>query len=434
MKGFTKTGDKYVDSYYGNDSTGDGSKENPYASAGKAYTEASDYSIIICSGFFEEVLPLLGKNMTFEGDGFCLFSGASLVYQTIFDPSANITTINIIFANTNSGNAVFGSGGNIWIIINCQFYNCLLALSFEAQLHLSGSIFYNSAIELVMYYGGYKKITNNTFYNCTGVFDYTNLMVITNNHFEKCDTMTHDLPSVRNIGQEFNYNNIVGTLGESSNSDIQAIGDGNQYQMHGIASTTNQFNTDNSVLDDLTWWKSDFTLVSGSDNLNSAKDGKHIGAKSRGYRFSANDIWTAVDTSTNLEYDGTNAVIKRTDNSIDGDLTTNEMDLGANITTDILNLYQQLIDSAASSLTLVGKVDYNADPTPDNTLNQKITMDIELQYGTVSGSLSGWTKFEEGCLITVDGTGLGNADDNYDSTTATRITFRYFKIRLKLVS
>lgn len=435
MRGFIKTGDLYVDSYYGNDTTGDGSKEKPYATMGKAYTEASSNDMIVLSGFFEELLTYMGKTVKFTGDGFCLISGASLSGQTMFAESVNDEFTDIIFFNFTGSNYLINTN-NMKKITNCTFYYCNIYLGIYTNPFFHKNVLVESYINFDGYITGNYTVSNNTFYHCAGNMLRTQKMIVVNNHFEGCETMLFNIETIRPPGSEFDYNNIIGDIGGSSNDDLQALGGGGQYQMHGLDSTTNQFNVDNSGFGSTEWWKYDFTLTSGSDNVNAAKDGKHIGARSVGYRFSANALWTARNTGTvsNLQYNSTDAVIERVSNSSDGSMETNEMDLGTTITTDLLNVFQQLIDGAASSIVTVGKVDYNADPSPDDDENQKITMDLEMQYGTSSGSLSGWKKFEAGKIITIDASADGNAEATYDPDTSTRISFRYFKLRFKLVS
>ena len=160
-----------------------------------------------------------------------------------------------------------------------------------------------------------------------------------------------------------------------------------------------------------------FKLTTSFSNVSGLQVGNNI-------RFSGVNVGT-VD---NLELNGSEIV--RTNETLTGTLETNEIDLGATFTSDFASLAAQYFNPTLSTVSVLGRVDYNADPAADTVTDKKTVFDFEMQYGTVSGALSGWHKFEYHKLFTVDGSGNGNAEDAYTIGAGVRVQVRYVKIRI----
>ncbi|MCZ8355474.1 MAG: hypothetical protein O9340_12105 [Cyclobacteriaceae bacterium] len=457
---WTKQGNWYVDSFYGNDVTGTGTKLNPFKTITKAQQASSNNHTIICSGIFSEVVPP-GKQLYFEGDGLCICTGLALTIpgSIMFQSHAYLSIKDFTFYKFQ-GNffALAMTSAGLNNAYNCQFYFCNIGIASGGgtSSNYNNCIFYETLLGSNTV-GMILTFQNNTVVRCGGLLGGSSGLIIgsvcTNNHFEECETLTINLPVNKPVNSEFDYNTIIGTVviggsakaqagqvAPSSANTITLYGSGTPYQQNGkghltkaMLIPTEQFLVTNNF-NDINWYKCCFSLKSDSINAGTGKGGANIGARNVGYLLSANTIWTNRNVSSvnNLNYDLLSDEIIRINELLPGTLETNEIDLGAVITCDIAQLSAQIFDPTLSSINILGKVDYNADPPFDSSIDQKTVFDFELQYGTTSGALTNWKKFEFNKPVTIDINGNGNADDSYNVGNGIRITCRYIKLRIAL--
>jgi hypothetical protein len=437
-----ETGDWYVDSFYGNDSTGTGTKENPFATAGKAHASATSGQTVVLSGIFSEVITN-SKFLHWVGDGFCLFYGEPLATgETSFNGSTWGSLRNIVFYRYQSRKAVVLNGDRK--ISNCAFYYCTITSSANANYRLENNIFREVFFDLpsgpnTAQYAYLTDVKNNTFYNCQTPLSIGNSFrfaagnLLINNHFEQCGNLYVDMPTTRPVNAEFDYNNIVDFLYNKDQLGWKAYGTGTPYQQNGITEAA-VFNIDNNLLNDTTWFKSDFTLKAGVQALTKAKNGLHIGARPQGFRLDAIAIWNNRDLANTSNLELSTDTLKRIDTTQPGILWTNEIDLGAVFTCDFVRLASQIINPTAITLSVLGRVDYNIDAAIDPLINQKTTFDLDLAFSTTLGGTTDFKKIEFEKVLTVDSTGNGNADAAYNIATASRQQVRYVKFKIALRS
>lgn len=432
---FTTVANIYVDPYYGNDTTGAGTKENPYATANKAATMATTgQTVCLASGEYKEIISS-NKNIKWIGEGLVVFNGESLaVGSTSFGSATWQYFENITFVKyTGTKNAVaFASSGTT--ITKCRFYYCNTTQASSAGVTITYSIFVNVVFNVVAF--GSSQIStlkNNIFHTCFGTFWFSLAVgtTVINNHFVNSTMFSNSaLGGTKPANTEVDYNNIVNsTLFAASYAALPAWAKTNSLNT-ALANHGDIFTDVDLTRNDLVWWKDDFTLKTTSPNKAVGKAGEHIGAWGVGYSFTANTIWTNKASSSGLVYNATKAVIELDTGFTTGDLQTNEFDLGANITFDFLRVFRQTVyysSGVASEL-----VDYNIDDASNTAVNQRTSYDIEVAYSTTSGAATTFKKFEMGRQMSVDGTGNGTGEYAYDPTTSVLITARYVRFRLKI--
>ena len=113
----------------GNDTTGNGSSGNPWATISKAHTSASSGDTIICKdGTYTWVSQTFTKSLTIQAqnNGLAIFDGAAASVNWTVNTIITLSIVGIVFQNSIlsvADNGFFQAGGNtsVLTISNCTF-------------------------------------------------------------------------------------------------------------------------------------------------------------------------------------------------------------------------------------------------------------------------------------------------------------------------
>ncbi|MFC6999579.1 hypothetical protein [Rufibacter roseus] len=438
MSKFTKTGNWFVDSFYGNDSTGTGTKENPFATLERAHTAASNGHTVVFTGKFFPNLPST-KALHWVGEGEAICDGSNLAsgaYGFNSGTWASITGVKFQFyqggarayaqssANTISEStfnfcSIFSSG-NVWSIERCIL----------------------NEVEFTRQFAGVSTVNlrKNTFTKCTGILRVPNssaasaayAYTIVDNYFHGCEGVQFELPADRVANSEFNHNNISGTLGGRTAAQWAAYGDGS-YMNSGYSETpANTFNDFQAGRDSTNFYYNDYTLKPTSILINAAKDRLEIGAKRVGYRFTAENIWNNyrnIAETNNITYDAGLGFMLLDDGIGAGTFTSTKIPKPQGML-DIINLFAAFVYSGANA---VQYIDQTPNAARDTTINQRFSFDCDFAYQ--EDEMFGdpiWTKQEFNRRIRIDSNGYGVADDGYNVASAQIPMCDFFYIRFTL--
>jgi len=145
VPGTEHTSDKFSNQLFvdmnGNDTTGDGSVENPYKTIQKAHDVAPSCSAIyIGNGFYEESLNITKTLLTFKGQGLLTAIKGEMTIVPVDNDPVLFHDLNLFNEGTDALTTVTINGG----IVN--FFHC----RFEASAHADSRNFKISGTEQVM--------------------------------------------------------------------------------------------------------------------------------------------------------------------------------------------------------------------------------------------------------------------------------------------
>jgi hypothetical protein len=261
----------------GNDTTGDGTAQNPYASIAKATSVATiDTNIMLDDGRWSEQRTLNNRKFIWWGNTKTRID-ASFVQMTMY---ANDKFYDIEFFSFTNGSFIY--------CVDCILIGLLY--SYPSSLNLDRCIAINSTI------GTYKStygINNSVLINSTGVGSNT---VVNSTFYNNIVIGINCLPTNGYVDYN-NYTTLSIPTGNSINS--HSINDASTGQT--VADYFNKYDAND-------WLKCDFTAKEGSKNIGAGEKGTTIGGLNRGYTMyadnSANDMFKQ-GTLKNVEWNST---------------------------------------------------------------------------------------------------------------------------------
>lgn len=422
-------GDYYV-SKNGDDVLGDGTKENPFASINAAINIASEGSkIVIGSGVWEEIR---GNNsdgsmygLDFYGDGNVIFDyGNGIYFGALLKITGSDRFENIEFKNNH--------GVHIGIIYTktvfttpyaVSFYNC--KIDWVGLAYIGGSCTVASMFENCFIQEADYTILNNNAYNFIG--------------FKNCTVMS--------LGMVRQSTSKVVTLFECINSIFMYASN------TGYAPTLNKIPVYNFVRDSAAtiFYHSsniigldprfnnseigDYTLAPNSPCLYRGIGNKNIGCYGKAYNFNSNSH-----------------VFSETGGAILSNVEKAYYNIGG-IEQSIFKLVAGFSNGYAESTWIDFQIieyilvphifgsflhDENGEPSasPDFNLAYDLVQryDFELKYCTDAADKDtvNWKTFSFSDVASIDASGNGNGDPNFDILTEQYISARYIKIRITL--
>lgn len=425
----------YVDARFGDDVTGNGTKENPYAS--KAYAEsrvlANNTTLIFGSGYYKDAAntPYFCK---YIGEGTVIFDGATAGASTYCVVSASTVT-NITFLSWDGSKYIVSGSGNL-IAVGCHFYYSVLTSgSSSSFLDLFRCVLKDCHLRS----NSNVKWRNCFFYKCQniGLSATANQLTaggfIINCHFEQCQDLLSAtaIPVTRPSGSTFDYNTIVGDLGGATHNHAywQTYETNDEYQQNGgTTATASVFNDFDGTRDVSLFWKQDLTMKTTSPVLNVGQNGLPMGPFGKGVSFSAATLFAAASVTTNLILNGDNhiEINPALPAPATGTLEITQLDLGEVVICDALHVFQNIIYQTDGQPKEY--IDSELDASPNPAQNQKTTLSIRFTTSTVSGSSPDANgQFEINYPIVRDGTNKASADDGFDPNTMELLAFRYIQ-------
>lgn len=431
MAKFSKAGNWYVDSYYGNDTTGSGTKENPFKTMLRAHAVASGGQRVICRGFFSDIIPN-SKSLHWESEGLSVIDGTAASDDAILLSPNSMATITGFRINNFNGSKLAASCAGAFQ--ECEFNYCRLSSYRYASnmWQFFRCVFNDVGFVKDGASTGFGSITFCTFANCSGSLGWsTNYasFVIRNSIFANSN-LELILNTERPAASEFNYCSITGLLGGKTIAQWQAYGNGyalgNGYQ---VASTADIFNDYSAGRDALTFWQQDFTMKPASILRDAASDGLEIGAKRVGYRFSADALWNIYrESSTNLSYSVARGLMLLDLAQGQGNYESTWISLGASIEFDMANLYAAFVLAGGTAQQFLG----SRPLAPDSTKNQRKAFDFQLAIADSDNGLPDWKSQEFYRRVRLDAEGRGVGDDSYNPTSIQIPKGAYFKIAFQM--
>lgn len=430
-------GDSYVSAVEGNDTTGDGSQGNPWATMQKSkdtdWVSGVDFKMVVGSGTYNEnfFLGTLGgtiaNNFILIADGYVLMDGFTTTGTAIdcsnsvtrltidgfviknYDKSyqlgaANASTffslINCRFENSNISSRheiSFPPVGEVSIIDNCVYKNNTNFFIKNADITVTNTIFINET------FNGVKASKDPVFKQCT----FKNTIINEDNryyescHFEPdCDiTFTTGLPL-----SNWDYNNVRCPIHFAVQyADLAAFRAAYPANLVNCIDANPLFNGANA---------DDLTISTISPNILAGFAGATIGA------FEPTVAQNAAALTLDADLQLTGSYIEIIAPATSGVATTTQYDLGCLKRILSIPIHRDEIDSA-------NVIDFNN----TDSSNRRV---YEMRYGTIPLTTEPYKLFEIDKKPTVDSTGKGNGNDAFDNTTAVEINARYLQVRLTL--
>jgi hypothetical protein len=425
----------YVDARFGDDVTGNGTKENPYAS--KAYAEsrvlAHNTTLVFGTGYYNDAAntPYAVK---YIGEGSVVFDGAAAAAAAHCVVSTSTAT-NITFLSWDGSKNVVSGSGNL-VATGCHFYySNMTTTSSSSFLDLYRCVLKDCHIRS----NSNIKWKNCFLYKCqnTSLSATANVLIaggfIVNCHFEQCQDLlsTSSIPVTRSSGSTFDYNTIVGDLGGATHNHAywQTYETNDEYQQNGgTTPTADVFNDFDGTRDVSLFWKQDLTMRASSPTLTSGQNGLPIGPFGKGISFSASTLFATAATTTNLVLngDGHIEINPALPAPATGTLEVAELDLGELVFCDALHVFQNIIYQTDGQPKEY--IDSELDASPNPAQNQKTTLSVRFTTSNVSGSSPDANgQFEINYPIVRDGTNKASADDGFNPSTMELLAFRYIQ-------
>ena len=480
-------------SKWGNDSTGDGSANNPYKTinAGVTYLNAYNGSLtrilVIGTGqYINESISVsrnAGNPIIFYGEGQVIFDGSQSNYITLTIPGDSLENIKCTGYSTRSILSIQGEGMNSYVK-NCYIDGGYLYLCYENYAYgaakLYNSIFLNCYMGNLGWSGNEKILTivNCYFYNCriTGLYGYGYPYTISdmyNNIFDSCLLTLNTL----NLTGTFDFNNFINTAlymnQESTPRDLTWLQNNTTTNKNSISANP-LFNDESNE---------NYTLQSSSPCLRTGKKAANIGPFGRGFYYTAQTLWDNRDTNYCFNIQYVNGLCLVNSGEKTGRLKTKYFDLGAKVkisNTNILAVMQYLTDGTPTKIVDYECGDYSLydnsgqtvyfdgdtcsynpgsglayyrcnitaitgtsgafNPTYwdviSGTREKSMHYDFKLRYSQTSTDLDTYGTtvhlLSNGACI-VDANGVGNASPDFNISGPTyNIIMRYFDLDIKL--
>lgn len=417
-------GDIYI-SKNGNDTTGNGSQTQPFASIEKAFQTATDGNkIVIGSGNWKETTSVK-KNVHLCGDGNVVFDGSDInehfYISFSYSESYNMQFSNIQFLSYDDVGAIYSDSavnthllefnncdfvGEKAIIIarnygNLIFRNCLLR---NIKNRLQNSTLYNCVV-----FGGdcvgIKSATNTIFVNVNGNFDYALLNTYCN--FFNCKIKY--------------YNTIHTTLPDDRTWFLTSM------------SLDPKFNNVEM---------GDFTLRNDSPCLYSGVNGSNIGRYGMGYNYSANSSEFNKSNGATISQTNGEDDIERVQETINGKVVffwkLKEGHSSGTITSAWID-FQKIKN--LKSINLFANFNFNANgianPAPDSLKSdgeKAILYDFRLRYCVdyFETTTAEWKRMFWNKDITIDNAGRGNADNDFVPAESKYISARFVQVEITI--
>ncbi|WP_299760866.1 hypothetical protein [uncultured Pontibacter sp.] len=436
MANFSKAGNWYVDSYFGNDMSGNGTDKNPFATLNRAYISASTGQRIICRGYFAEGLPSSSKGINWEAEGLAVCDGSSLPDGTTCFNSANTNSVRgfkLLFWQGTSY-VVFNQNATV-LLDECELHYCYLNSAtgtssglprFSIQKCIMNECRFSNTSS--SNYAGI--LTGNTFSNCSGSFGNAGGgFIVRNNIFINCNSLSIALPASRPGGMEFNYNNIYGGFSGNSNAQWKLFGEGH-YQVNGYQVAPGDiFNDYSGGRDGISYWENDFTMKPDCILRDAANDGLELGAKRIGYRFSAESLWdTFRESSSNLSYSVARGLMLLDLERGQGSYESTWINIGTAIEFDMVNLCASFVVTNGNAKQFIG----SRSEAPNSTKNQRKAFDFQLAIADSDQGIPEWKTQEFFRRVRLDAEGRGVADDSFSPASVQIPKGAYFKIAFKM--
>ena len=366
-------------SKWGNDSTGDGSANNPYKTINAGVTYLESYAgalnriLVIGTGLYiNESISVSrsgNKPIQFYGEGKVIIDGSGSNY-IIFGQNAygtvSDTLYNLIFQGYGVkyyfANGIGNYGSHIDVSINmtnCTFSNGIIGsvggyyTYYSIVMNLTNCTF-NSCGFWATYVEGYSAsyfyANGCNFINCYSASSAPQtLKQIINSNFITSTNLSFN-PS--NSVLEFNFNNIIGNITYSGNPvNLTWFQNNTSYNVNSIAS--------NPLFNDSP--NGNYTLQSDSPCLRTGKDAANIGVFGRGFYYTAQNLWDNRDTNYCFNIQYLNGLCLVDSGEKTGRLKTKYFDLGAKIKiskTNIIAIMQYLTDGTPAKIVDYENGDY----------------------------------------------------------------------------
>lgn len=427
----------FVSKQYGDDITGDGSREAPFKSpSAPALSGAvAGDRVIIDTGLYNDILPT-SVALNYCGEGLVVFSDPTQVSDSFFGSGSFESINNIHFVNTPFA-AITASANTV--IRNCSFHYCNYKQS-DVAITAYECLFNNTVFES----GGTPKSSfiNCVFSGCSGtIVRLSNVGVkLVNNYFFANNTISNavSIPVSKPTGVEFDYNcfeNGSMTLFGYTLSQYQA-GTPVSWANNNSIQESNpfiDFDTSRGVSD---IWKNAYNLTSASFCATSGAGQFYesfIGAKGVAFPLSGATIFAAISVSSNVQLTG--GLIERIDDLIEGSFETGVMAINGG-QVEIINLIflNQLINYNLDG-SLFSASDYEAEPVKDDLVNQKTVLDIQIAIGetALEASTATFKSYEQNYDFAIDSAGEGSASPSFDIGAQTPIqALSHVRVRGKI--
>lgn len=387
---------KFVDSYYGDDSTGDGSSSNPYKTLGAAITDlnstGANGSRIFMNGIFSETLPAQTYWYEFIGCGGGR-NGRTIFYYNS-TTSIGVSTTKPLHKFHNISLIGYINSSTYWTW-NLYFINCFLKdLRINASGYNTGVFAYFTIFINLLTGAGTRTFYSgkgNIFYGIRDGSGSQGASSLLRNSFFK------DWP----LGTPSSYSDVV--------SDIEA-----QF----INQTQNDFSV--RITSPLIGAGTVDEITGIAANVG----GVSVGLPYNGITPEFTTEGGATITDLTIDADGKFTI---TSPATTGTLETALMDLGNIYPLENIDLFN-VFDFASGEITQ-GVFETFSSP--------RMALTIKLKYGLTEAEVNDcpWLLIEYGKQPTFSGTGasrVGNADDTFDPDTFQTITCRYMKLFVTL--
>lgn len=429
-----------VDCVYGNDTTGDGSAENPFKTISKIRANPiANITIVIASGLYDEPDEWLntGNNVKMYGEGTVIITDTTGINIKRF--GANYYTENITFSNITSQIILNEVNSTSYTFKNCKFVNLLhletasITQQFNPLIRKDfiNCIFVNTTIRrAALYLIRYINciFIDVFFFRASSTFSDTMI----NCYIGKECTASHYTPVQNQVLYDYNCfeNQATKNLFTSATSTWSNLNSIIEVDPFNDFDKTSTF---------VNFMYQDYSLKPTSLCKNSgigAGYAGYIGAQPVGYVIDAQTInsnLSVTNPPVNITYDAPSKEIRLTNGALEGFYETNAIAIagGSTIKISLFDL-KQLVGYGVDGEP-VTKADRDLDAVPDTLINQKTTIDTDIIWGTDFATVDAstdWVNMEQNFDFITDTSGRGTGDSNFDITSLNPVLeVAYVKLR-----